>query len=305
MFSILILLGPGENEAKRFLDLLKSIIKNEPMVREKCNLIIVIDNNAFISDWSFIRSSFQSLTILYNPLTKFSKYVCDRQTAGFLFGMNYAITNFDNEYLLKVDTDVICINPFSDILSRYSKENPTIGICGTYLNWPLKGNSRLKDFADWGARIKKVHKKSLVKSMLSAIKYRRIVDITNFYKRRMIFKIAIANGYKYGYHVQGGAMMLTKAFVSEFSKCEIINNPYIFERSYIGDDNIISLISFYLGLKCSDFNNKDQVFGIWFDTPPISYQELLSNKLSLIHRIKCKNINDESTLRNDYKLAIN
>lgn len=296
MYSIVVLIGPGETEALRFHDLVCSLIKNEPTIKSHCNLILINDGNEFYRQMLDLERYFLSVAHLTNPLFGKSNNVCDRQTGGFLFGVNYALKNFNNDYVLKLDPDALCINSFSAKIIERTASSKDCGIVGTYQEWPSGGN-RKEDFLDWGARVEKVHQKGFLRNLAIAMVLLDISIVRNYFRRKKIFKDAIGNGYSYGHHVQGGALALSNRFLAKLKETDMLSDPELFIRSYIGDDTIISLLAVSCGFRLESYNNSNEVFGIWFRQPAYEADELYSRGYSLIHSIKHKDIDEERKLR--------
>jgi hypothetical protein len=299
-YAFVLLLGPGQTEMDRLVDLIKSLKANQPDLKDNAYFVAVNDGNNLIDQLDMYRSSFNEFYLIENPLFGKSKVLFDRHVSGMIAGFEFVATQLKVDFVVKLDTDVLCINSFSERLERYFSEHPGVGIAGTYLTWPA-GLSRKDAFVDWASRIKNVHKKSLIKNIVIAIATRKWSSIPCHFLRKKIFKSAIDYGYQYGQHIMGGSYAVSGKLIDQWYSRGYLQYPELFARSYLGEDTAISLLVFAAGYQLGCFNAKGEVFGVWYRQPEKSPSELYEMGYALIHSIKDQDAQREMQLRNSYR----
>ena len=300
-YSMVLLLGPGQVETNRAYDLLESIHRYEVTAKQDLHFIVVNDGNQDLDQLKPLLDKFARSDIIPNPLHGVSDILYDRLAAGVFSGIRFAVSKGLPDFVMKIDTDAICISPFANRICEYFKTNPSVGFAGTYLEWP-DGESRIGDFIrDWEKPTHNVYRKTFLKNFLIAIYEKNYKVIARHFKRKKLFRAALANGYKYGYHVQGGASAISRAALEIWAKNKTIDDPLLFSRSCLGDDIIFSLLAAATGLQLADFNKDGDVFGIWFRQPTYPVSQLKTRGYALLHSIKCKNMEDEIKLRTAIK----
>lgn len=140
-YAIVLLLGPGQNEINRLLDLIYSLQVCQPGLECEAYFVIVNDGNTLLEQLDSVKSSFFGFYILNNPLYGRSHVVFDRHVAGVIAGIDFVVEHLDVQFAIKMDTDVLCINSFAERVEIYFEKKTQIGLVGTYLNWPM-GKSR-------------------------------------------------------------------------------------------------------------------------------------------------------------------
>jgi hypothetical protein len=300
-YAILLLLGPGQIEINRLSDLLSSIVCYEDL--SNVHFVAVNDGSTLLEQLDVYRKYFKSFNFVDNPLYGKCNVLFDRHAAGMIDGVRFIKDQLDVEFIVKMDTDVLCINPFSKKIQEYFLRSPDVGIAGTFLNWPM-GGSRQAAFEDWRGRVKNVHHKPWIKNFLLFLRKGRSGSFLSHFKRRSIFKDALQNGYQYGQHIMGGGYAMSRLMVGEWSARGYLKDCSLFERSYLGEDSVMTIMAYASGFKPGCFNNPGDVFGVWYREPECAAEVLQSNGYALIHSIKSANPDDELKLRNSFKKVI-
>jgi len=299
-YALILLLGPGQKEIDRLLDLIYSLRVCQSLLDSEADFVIVNDGNVLLEQLNFVKSYFNGFHIIDNPLYGKSKVVFDRHASGVISGVDFVLENLDVQFAIKLDTDVFCINSFANRVKLFFEKNNQVGIAGTYLTWP-KGECRKPAFLDWASRIENVHKKPFIKIFLIALMTRKWTSIRCHFFRKKMFSLALKNGYAYGVHIMGGAYAISSELMHRWKSLGYLRYPDLFERSYLGEDSVVTIMAFAAGFQLGCFNANDDVFGVWYRAPELSPQELYESGFSLIHSIKDADPDAERVLRDKYK----
>lgn len=98
----------------------------------------------------------------------------------------------------------------------------------------------------------------------------------------------------------GGAYAVCSKLMHKWKNSGYLKYPQLFERSYLGEDSVVTIMAFAAGYKLGCFNSDGNVFGVWYQQPEMSAQELYDHGYSLIHSIKCVEQQHEDKLRREY-----
>ncbi len=295
--GIVLLLGPGEREISRTIDLLKSLIRHEERHANQIGLCVINDGNRRIDLLRPFLANLPLSVVIPNPIAG-AMTVCDRQCAGVLEAFRYFNErSSDLAFVLKVDTDSLFIGPFVEALDGFFAANQRVGSVGSYFHEP-DGVSRLSDLEDdWGPRMRHVHRKSLLRTLLVGLFRRDSRALSRHLRRREAFELALANGYRYGHHVQGGGVAYSGQLLRASTFRPFSSDPLLFAGSYLGDDSVTSMLVMAAGFELRDLNGDNEPFGVWFSKPRWTAEELLESGRSILHSIKDSNINVERELR--------
>ncbi|WP_323813283.1 hypothetical protein [Cellvibrio sp. NN19] len=299
-YAILLLLGPGQLEINRLTDLLDSILLHEQNSFNESNFLIINDGNTLLDQLDVYHSQFKTFHVINNPLYGKSKVLFDRHAAGMIYGFSYVYRYLDVDFVVKMDTDVFCINPFAQRVNEFFNISDHVGVAGTFLNWPM-GVSRDAAFDDWKSRVENVHKKPLWKNSLLAVRKFKFKAFSLHFIRKNVFRRALDNGYRYGVHIMGGAYAVSIDLIREWARLGYMDHFDLFERSYLGEDSIVTILAYAAGYKMGCFNQSGDVFGVWYKEPEMPAAILKENGYALIHSIKSSQLEDELILRNEYK----
>ena len=303
-YAILLLLGPGQLEINRLTDLLDSILFHEKNSSNESNFLIINDGNTLLDQLNFYRSQFKTFHVINNPLCGKSEILFDRHGAGMIYGFSYVHRCLDVDFIIKMDTDVFCINPFSQRVNDFFNTQDRVGLAGTFLNWPM-GSPRESAFDDWELRVENVHNKTWWKNFFLAVREFSFNTFSLHFFRKKVFKRALSNGYRYGVHIMGGAYAVSIDLIREWARLGYIDHFDLFKRSYLGEDSIVTILTYAAGFKMGCFNRSGDVFGVWYKEPEMTAANLKENGYALIHSIKCSQLEDELTLRKIYKAKNN
>jgi hypothetical protein len=301
-FSVLIGVGPGKHELERLSDLLESLYYFEP----ETSCVVIIDDGDHGTELKQVTDRFPSqIHILdqHKETAFFWKriiplpYGAKKKRLGIYYGFKWILNNIEHtDFILKLDTDSLIINPFSEKIIKYMKHNPKVGQVGCFKTTPNNASQREIHYF--------IRKKiePITKTFWYYPKYDLICTLFGSgLKRKQIAKSAIKNGLTLGDHCQGGGYAVFSNALEKFKEKEIFNDAYLFARFPVAEDPIITLCVYGVGFTASDFNRKDEPFGIRFKGLHTSPSELVELGFSIIHSTKGSDEYTEQDIRSFFK----
>ena len=280
-FATLILVGPGIQVSSRMQDVVTGLFHVEP----GCVELVLIDDGMACS-----REQVQAwipvgckLTILKNPRNGVGDGWADGLTVGMIAGLKHLASRDDIEFVLKLDDDSVVFNRFSDRLSCVFREHPHCGMAGTFRKFP-DGTERSKP----GFMIERqispyLLAKFLARSVLETWNPRLIFTAI---RRRKLMLAARQNGLRDGEHVQGGGHACSHAFVRELSARGLLDDPFVFFPSRIGEDVALTILCYTLGFAARDYNAPGEVFAVVNTGIPDSPAALIRDGYAIAHSVK-------------------
>ena len=188
--------------------------------------------------------------------------------------MQYALENFEFEYLIGLDTDALIIGfgLIEKIQKYFENHKKKIGHIGSY---KIRADGRKRSRWQWGIYIIFL---AYIKSFISP-------DSTVF---REWLRKARQNGYKYGEHIIFGAYVFKykclQRIIHLFPYDIMLGNKLYLSR--LGDDVLFGLLTFAAGYSLGDFGRPIDPFAIAHNYLPISKEALIEGDKKVIHSIK-------------------
>ncbi len=181
----------------------------------------------------------------------------------------FALENYQFKLLLKLDTDALIINsaPEKEALQLFEKE-PLMGIAGQY---PLNYNGDPWDLG-WPRR--------RILNGTTTWKFIRR-PYANWYLRKLYLK-ALANGYRTGESVFGGAYFLSEKSLSKLRELGLLPD-YKLQTLNLGEDHIFALLVKSIGFQLGSLSQKDQPFACSWKGLPAAPDKLSSEGRKIIH----------------------
>jgi len=256
--------------------LVDTIESAEFYLKDKCHIIAIDD----CSDYSLsekVKSIKPNITVLRNNKKNGGR-------SGLFITLSdackYALSNFYFKIFMKIDTDALILNDYflAQALEIFSNNN-NIGLLGSY---KTRCDMKKRSWFKWKLRI--MYEKSL---------------LSPFFRRKALWRTPIKKAKKYGYdlgeNVLGGAYLLSYDCLQQMKAHGYFDYYHEDIRSYskLGEDVICSLLVRACGYQLSDFATSEHPMAIALDYLPISKEEIISKKKSVIHSVK-KGFNGES-----------
>lgn len=284
--ALVILLGPDEIEIERTNDLLDSVAVYEHANAANIDVIVVNDGNLNVGELHGHLTRFGRPIRVDNPLAGKRSDRFDRHTAGMLAALDEATKHGPYAFVLKLDTDALIVNTFSDALTDFFTAQPKVGAAGSFRMTP-DGTARATN-EYWVRRIRRA----------TALPLRRPQSIRRTVRRRKIVADARHHGYADGDHVLGGSYAISGKVLDLWrSPGRLVS---LFEGTELGEDAVVSLLIQAAGFELADLNRPGEVFGVWFrelGLPP----ETLVERFAVIHSLKSGDHQDEDTLRRIFR----
>jgi len=302
---IIVLLGPGERELKRFSYLLGSLCHFEKEVVANSTLIIVDDGSESegrkrIED----QCGFKKVIVVDNPFAVYGRtaLVYDRLMAGIISGMREVGSLEPHDFVLKVDTDAVVCAPFTAKIQRYFANNPMVGMVGSLRHDP---DGRVRDTEAWWSKIIRgtcglLPSKVVRFHLKYKIPFRGVLTVRRWFSRYQIVNAAIRAKWTCGESILGGAYAISPAAVDGLVRnSNFLVDPMLFEGTRISEDVGMSMLTAAAGFRLGEYNRKGEVFGVWYQKPTLSAGQLIEAGYGLIHSVKDDDQNTESKLRRD------
>lgn len=296
--AVVVLLGPGDREVGRTIDLIDSIRRYEPDRVPECDLYIVNDGEADAGVLGEAARGFPACVWLDNPLAGTSRPPFDRMTAGVLHALSRAIAaSPPYAYVLKLDTDALVINSFHDRLVELFASDAGIGVAGSYLRFP-DGSARPGN-ARWAPAVRRA-----ARLRVSWEEVRRgggpLAQIARAARRGRMVRGARRNGYLDGHHVLGGSYAISGSVLPRWKALGLDRLVRAFEGTGLSEDVVVSMLAMRAGFRLVDYNEPGQLFGVWhraLGAPPAA----LAERYSIVHSLKSGEGQDEAELRRIFR----
>ncbi|MEB3357089.1 MAG: hypothetical protein VKK04_10200 [Synechococcales bacterium] len=224
------------------------------------------------------------LTSVHCPWhSQWSDGIWGRGCSRNLLGMKRAYEHYQPfSYLLKLDTDALVIDSFSESISQFFEQHPEVGLIGTYQVTPQgevrrapKWSTRIAAYAN-GIGFKDLKKNHL--SLLYFLTHRPV-----FRRMSDVIRTAIANGYEPSEHCQGGSYAVSFPLIQQLYQRGELDHPEQWLYMNMGEDFLLAIHTRYLGYQMADFNRAGEPFGIDYLGLPFPPAELVARGYAIVH----------------------
>ena len=267
--TVVMPVGPGEEEAVRCQDTARSLLAWEPEVRW---LVLVDDDRSDRRLAQQLNGGEALIVSLPHPLGGHRCTLQDRVAAAVLFGLSWAARNTTPDHFMKLDTDALVIAPFARKLAR-ATENRQVGLVGSY-DTTCTGEPR--DFTPWVGPVKRAGR------LLDPI---AIASRRSLRARRFILE-ARAAGYQWGEHALGCSLAMPRRVIDSWLVDGTLDDPCVFVGTRLFDDPILALLVRRAGYTLAGDVSEGQTFGVAWRGLPASPAELAARGYSIIHSVK-------------------
>lgn len=264
------------------------------------DLYLVNDNSQYLDQLQPYFQSFRNTVITDNPLTRKSDHVMERMTAGTLHALNLMEPKCrEYDYILKLDDDALVIGEFHQRLKDFFVDHINAGMIGSQTHFPdgleRPGNE------SWAPVVEKaISGKFIFPELRRYLRgHRPNAKVNHAVTRFLIGRSATRHKYTPGMHVQGGSYAISAKAVARVVRR--LGDPQIFNYTDIGEDVALSLLVKSVGLELYNYNQSDEVFGVWWRTPTLSPAELVNRNYAIVHSIKYEDSQEEETIREYFR----
>lgn len=283
-FDVLIPVGPDARELQRLNELLEALFHYESEARP--GILLVNDGNSRPALEGLLKAREPSFeAIIDNPRKGAGEPSWDGLSVGVLAGFSHLAANRpDSPFVLKVDTDTLIINSFSEAVASFFGRDSQVGLVGTYLYEP--GSRRKTNSIEaWQSWVRKLERRFDLWRRPNGWHFQNALWGRGRTARRIVRR-ARSHGYEYGASCIGGGYALRREALQQMKTARYLDNPCLFLHRHISEDVAIGLLVSAVGMKIADFNSPNEPFGVvWrgLSAPPA---QLLQDGYSIIHSVK-------------------
>ncbi len=198
-----------------------------------------------------------------------------------------AVEKYRFTAVLKLDTDALIIGkaPEKEAIELFTRQ-PDSGIAGQYPNdyWGQPWN------LNWPRQ-----------RILNATRSWKFIRRPMAHWQLMrLYKQALANSYRTGESVFGGAYFMSAAYLLSLYQNGLLPN-YTFQSLNLGEDHLFSLLAKAKGFTLQSLSGEGQPFGCAWKGLPVSPQQLLDDGKKIIHSVRYWNKEGEKDIRLFFK----
>jgi hypothetical protein len=206
----------------------------------------------------------------------------------------HALTHFDFEALLRLDTDALIIGHDPEIpILKFFRENPSVGLAGRH----VKGQFSSDEFGNvWNNVVAREFYTAIAKGnsrfcLKHPIIYWRI--------RKHLYR-ALYNGYELGELIFGGAYAFSRIGLEKLN-----DNGLLPDTRFLGaeleEDHFFTMLIGSVGLGFGDLAGPDDPFGCSWKGLPASPEELNKANKKIIHSTRYWKDITEAEIRKYFK----
>jgi hypothetical protein len=287
VFSVFVLVGPGEKELERLSDTLDSLRAHAVVGEVRLTLI---DDSP---EPRHLARLWPGASIVRTELR--DHHVPDPESAR-TAGMIEALKRAEGAFALKLDTDAVVIAPFADSIRSILSRDRSIGIVGAY---DLAAAGGRRDWSMWPALIRRTS------WPIRAVPTGRLLPQITIpapglrKATREVIRAAMANpSYTLGAHCLGGAYAVSQRL---FARSELLDwRPWV--RTRVDEDVLLGLLCGAAGLRMQGAVGKGEPFAVSWKGLPDEPAHLLAGGHSIVHSVKDGAHGTERELREWFRI---
>jgi len=268
-FAVIVTIGPGKAELRRFRDLMDSLWTYEPNAR----LVVAIDDSP---DDRGLAKSFvfndSRLVTLNTPFGEEGEPLFGRLSAGILLALRTIHDAGRFEFVVRLDSDALIIGPFRDAVRNFIALHPEVGTVGTL------GCTCRREAPYYGCE------KTAISDVFVELDAKPASP--EFARIREHARLAVENGYAGKEYCQGGAYVLPFETLDRMSSAGCLGSPRDWLPMAVPEDVMMGMYARTAGLRSLDFSLPGEPFGNHFRGLAYSPRELVRRGHSLIHSTK-------------------
>lgn len=269
-FAVIVPIGPGETEVRRFQELMESLWTYEP----KAHLCVAIDSSEETRSLPLSRSwRGCRFVILHAPFRDQGEPLFGRLSAGILLALRTVHEAGPFEFVVRLDTDALVIGPFRDAVRSFMELHAQAGMLGTL------GCTCRREAPYY--RCESTAISDVIVALDAAQAGSPLVV-----RIREHARLAVENGYAGKEYCQGGAYVLPFQTLVRMSCAGCLDFPEDWLLLAVPEDVMIGMYARTVGLRSLDFSLPGQPFGNHFRGLAYSPREMVRRGHSLIHSTK-------------------
>lgn len=268
-FAVIVTIGPGKAELRRFHDSMDSLWTYEPGAR----LVVAIDDSANARELANgLVCGDSRLVTLKAPFGEQGEPLLGRLSAGVLLALRTIHQAGSFEFVVRLDSDALIIGPFRDAVRSFIALNPEAGMVGTL------GCTCCREAPYYGCE------RTAISDVFVELDTKPASP--EFARIREHARLAVENGYAGKEYCQGGAYVLQFETLDRMSAAGCLDSPQDWLTMAVPEDVMMGMYVRTVGLRSLDFSLPGQPFGNHFRGLAYSPRELARRGHSLIHSTK-------------------
>ncbi len=284
-FAVIVPIGPGVEELRRYRDLLDSLWHYEP----SATLCVALDSSPFARNIVPRDKGACRFVTLHAPFHGQGEPLKGRLSASLLKGLEIIHLAGPFDFVLRADTDALISGRFRETISRFLSEHPRTGMLGTL------GFTCRRDSPHYGCEKTSI---SDVVTALAGLSQ----DAPEFVRIDSYLREAWRNGYVGKEYCQGGIYVLPFRTLEGLANLGCFRNPEDWLQLAVPEDVMMGMLTRTMGLECTDFSLAGQPFGSNYRGLAYSPREMLRRGHSLIHSVKSDPCYSEMLLRRFFRI---
>jgi len=294
-FAVVMLIGPGAKEVERARDVVESLIAYEV---ENFALFLVDDVPSGRPLVEEIAPQIKERTVyLKNPRNGKGSGWGSGAAAGVLAALKQVSEIQSYEFVLKIDTDTLIINQFSERIAARFEELPSVGILGAYQFNP----SKFKDRTSAPALEKLLRQVTIWRRTPAGGPAIQLAFLGKYRRIRNIVRQAILNGYRLGEHCSGGGYAISKRCLVSMWQAGLLGQPTLWLQAPLGEDSIVALCAAAVDFGVQGFEAQGDPFAIKHFGLPNAPEQLVQHGHSIIHSVKDHGARREEEIRRYFR----
>jgi hypothetical protein len=280
-FAVIVPIGPGKAELRRFSELLDSLWTYDPHAR----LCVAVDSSPESRDLPLESLSRGCRFItLHAPYHGQGKPLFGRLSAGILLALRTVFREGPFDFVLRMDTDALIVGPFREAVLGFIAQHPEAGIVGTL------GSTCRRDVYYYGCE--KASVSDVFRALECSPAPERVVEHAH---------LAVENGYVGKEYCQGGVYVLPFETLRRMSSMGIFDSPEDWLALAVPEDVMMGMYARTVGLRSLDFSLPGEPFGNHHRGLAYSPREMVRLGYSLIHSTKGDVDYSESQIRGYFR----
>jgi hypothetical protein len=283
-FAVIVPVGPGAAELRRFHDLMDSLWSYEPGAR----LCVAIDSSTYARNVAPRGKTACRFVTLHAPFRQQGQARWGRLSASLLLGFDLIHRAGPFDFVLRADTDALITGKFRHAVSRFLARNPHTGMLGTL------GHTCRRESPYYGCE--------------AAATSEVVTELANIPRHAPAFarveshlQAARRNGYAGKEYCQGGIYALPFRTLQRMSSLRCFSHPEDWLLLAVAEDVMMGMFTRTVGLQCTDFSLPGEPFGSNYRGLAYAPRLMLRRKHTLIHSVKTDSEYSERALRRFFK----
>jgi len=283
-FAVIVPIGPGAAELRRFHDLMDSLSSYEPGAR----LCVAIDSSPYARNVARRGKTACPHVTLHAPFGQRGQALWGRLSASLLRGFDLIHRAGPFDFVLRADTDALIAGRFRDAVSRFLSRHPQTGMLGTL------GHTCRRESPHYGCE-----KAAISEVVTELAKMPRHAPA--FARIESYLQAALGNGYAGKEYCQGGIYALPFRTLERMSSLRCFSHPEDWLPLAVPEDVMMGMFTRTAGLQCTDFSLPGEPFGSNHCGMAYAPRLMLRRGHALIHSVKTDPEYSERALRRFFK----